>query len=120
MANAQAEPQAGPVEETHESILVNTWLIPEDDHWVALAEDFDVVGMGASPEAAVANMDELLVDYLELVFADGGSLDDAIRRVPLGRRLPLHAGRIWGNLRDHLVRKVRHIQRLPHEAPCPS
>lgn len=123
MANVQAEPEAGAVDENtqgwHGPILVNTWLIPEDDRWAALAEDFDVVGMGDSPESAIANMDELLLDYFELVAADGGSLADAVRRVPLDRRLRLHAGRVWGNLHV-LVRQVRHVQRLPHEAPCPG
>jgi len=124
MVSAQAEPGIGSapnnlISDWPRSIVVITWLIPEPDQWVALAEQFDIVGAGASPEAAIANMDEMLLDYFELVAEEGGSFADAHRPISQLRRARLRIGWLLGNLSD-AIHKVRHVQRLPHEAPCPS
>lgn len=126
MPNPQAEarrasaggPDSAHDEGRHEPVAIQTWLIPQEgDNWCALAQDFDVVGLGPTPEAAIANMDELLLDYLELIQAEGGSIEDALRPISALRLLRLHAGRLWGNLLD-AIHKVRHVQRLPHETHC--
>ena len=125
MVSAQVEPGVGSAAVSNvasdwpQPVVVITWLIPEPEQWVALAEQFDIVGAGASPEAAIANMDELLLDYFELVAEDGGSFADAHRPISLPRRARLRANWLLGNLSDAL-HKVRHVQRLPHEAPCPG
>lgn len=111
-------PGKGP-EHGAQAVTVNVWLIPEEDHWVALMEEYDIVGMGPSPEAAVVEMDELFADYVQIVLAEGLSLEEAKRPIPLRQRAALHAGRVWGNLVD-AVHHVRHVQRQPHRAHCLS
>lgn len=99
---------------------VVTWLIPEDGHWCALAEDFDVVGMGASPEAACHNMDELLLDYLGLVVGEGGSPADARRPISLGRKARLEALLLRDRLRRHLHTHMDGVQRVRHDMRAPA
>jgi len=124
MGSAQAEsPQVGTSDrgDIHETwsrpLRVTIWLIPEDEHWAALVEEFDVVGMGATQDAAILNMEELLRDYFKLIAEEGRSVDDARRPISIGRRLMLQAGR----LRGVLASRIRHrpsIHRLPREARC--
>lgn len=52
------------------------------DRFVALNEEFDVVGMGSTPVEAINQAQEMLDDYLNLVKADGGTFEDALRPVP--------------------------------------
>jgi predicted RNase H-like HicB family nuclease len=104
-----------------EPISVTAWLIPEDGYWSALAAEFNVAGMGASEEAALKNMDELLTDYLLLVAEEGGSLSDALRPIPtkLKAKLELELLREKLSRRLHSERSDR-VHRLAHQAPARS
>lgn len=116
---AVASSSEGEVHESwREPVMVTTWLIPFDgDRWSALAQEYDIIGAGDTPEAAIAEMDELLNDYRELIAAEGRLPADALRPVSGWRLFRLHAGRVWGNVVD-AVHQVRHVQRLPHESHC--
>jgi len=98
-------------------IRVTTWLIPEDDQWIALAEEFDVAGCGPTQEAAMRNMDELLIDYFGLVAEEGKSPADARRRISLARRAKLELGRLHGSIRSRATRGP-YVDRVPHQAHC--
>jgi hypothetical protein len=117
-----------PSDQEPEAITVTAWLVAEDQHWTALAAEFNVVGMGPSAQAALSNMDELLTDYLTLVMDEGGAPADARRPIPF--RLKAKLEFLWLKERaEHVVRKIlrgsRHrddvlerVHRFAHHAPC--
>jgi hypothetical protein len=64
-------------------IPISVWTGREDDgQWFALALDFDIASMGASEDAALEELEELVVDYLQLGIREGRSLDELRRGVP--------------------------------------
>lgn len=78
----QADPAAK--RRPSDPIPIHIWVTPEGGHWSALIEEFNVVGAGDRPEAAIAQACEMLEDYLMLSERDGLSIDEARR--PISRR----------------------------------
>lgn len=111
---AAGGPTSPPPEESIELVI---WIVPENGQWTALAQDFDVVGLGPTQEAAVANMDELLSDYLMLNWRDGMSLEQARRPISASRRLRLQARLAVESVLKRVQSEAR-IHRVPHEAHC--
>jgi len=70
-------------------IDVSVWLVSEGDRWNALASDYNVIGVGPSQEAAIANLKENIKAYFASFAKEGRSLKDARRPVPLKERLRL-------------------------------
>jgi predicted RNase H-like HicB family nuclease len=72
-----------------DSIKISIWLVYEDDQWSALASEFDVVGMGATQEAALENLRETLSAYLQSFASEGAPFEAARRPIPLRERFRL-------------------------------
>lgn len=79
------------------------------DHWYALAEEFDITGMGETPNAALREMFDLIEAYLRAFFEEGRPFDDALRPIPLKLKVGIRAQSALGSL-------VRGLNgRLPRE-----
>jgi hypothetical protein len=124
---APADPHGSDVNESgsgqHASINVSVWLIRRDGQWTALAEEFNVVGMGPSSEAALRNMDELLEDYFVVVAEEGDSFENAHRPIPLRMKVSLRTRLALSMLRRLFSNRIRgddsgRVHRLPNHAPC--
>ena len=64
-------------------IPISVWTGREDDgQWYALAFDFDIAAMGTTEEAALEELEELVVDYLAIGIREGRSLAELKRQVP--------------------------------------
>jgi predicted RNase H-like HicB family nuclease len=72
-----------------ERIKISIWLVYENDQWSALASEFDVVGVGATEEAALENLDETLGAYLASYIAEGAPYKAALRPIPWRERARL-------------------------------
>jgi predicted RNase H-like HicB family nuclease len=66
---------------------VRVWLLPEDDNWVAVAPDFDVVSQGRDEALALRSLEGMIVEYLETCCDEGLSFVEARRPIPLAERL---------------------------------
>jgi hypothetical protein len=66
---------------------VRVWLLPEDDNWVAVAPDFDVVTQGRDEALALKSLEGMLLEYLDCCADEGLSYADARRPVPLSEKL---------------------------------
>lgn len=62
---------------------VRVWLLPEDNNWIAVAPDFDVVSQGRDEALALRSLEGMLVSYLDDCCNEGLSLDEAKRPIPL-------------------------------------
>lgn len=62
--------------------------------WYALLVDFDITGMGATPQEAIEQAFDLLMGYLVAYFEDGQPFAAALRPIPtlLRTRIRLEAG----------------------------
>lgn len=69
---------------------------PEEEHWVALILEHDVIGQGPTQNLAVSEAFQLLAFYLFAFFKAGKSYAESIRRVPFGKRLRIHASMVFG------------------------
>lgn len=65
---------------------VRVWLLPEDDNWVAVAPDFDVVSQGRDEALALQSLEGMIVEYLENCCNEGLSFAEAKRPIPLVER----------------------------------
>lgn len=74
-----------------ESLSIHVVLSSEDDHWSALLPDYTIAGRGDDPTSAAINACEMLFDYLRACEADGISVEDARRPLPLKWRLEVQA-----------------------------
>lgn len=63
----------------------------EDEHFFAIDADFDIVTQAATVDEALASLSRLLCSYLNSCVADGITLDEARRPIPVRLRLKLHA-----------------------------
>jgi len=89
-------------------VQIRVWIVKEDStRWIALAEDFDVAGQGATERAAAENMGELLADYLNLCFAEGKSFGEARRPIPWLAKLRLRVLHLLGRLHARLAEAYR-------------
>jgi predicted RNase H-like HicB family nuclease len=86
-------------------IEARVWLVREDEHWAAIASDFDVVGIGDSRERALCELQELLDTYLGSFIAEGRPFDEARRPLPAGEELRLRARRLMSPILRWLDRK---------------
>lgn len=91
-----------------ERMKISIWLVPEDDHWVALAADFNVAGMGRTDRAALDNLSENLGAYLESFREEGASFADACRPIPRREELRLRGRQLISGLETWRQQKVRH------------
>lgn len=86
-----AERSAGSAAERRQDwpdvFAVRVWLLPEDDNWVAVAPDFDVVSQGRDEALALRSLEGMLVEYLQDCCNDGLSFTAARRPIPLAERL---------------------------------
>jgi len=106
------EPRGGDVESAAlglpadwpEAVKLRLWVVEEDGSFQALCENFTIVGMGETPQAAIRNVVEMLDDYIRCHLADGASWADVHRPAPLRMRLKLWvryiASRVLRRLRD--------------------
>jgi hypothetical protein len=85
---------AEPADAWPDVIAIKVWLIAQGGQYYALAEDFDIAGMGASAAEALNDMADLVCGYFTSAVADGLSFEDARRPIPLGERLRFHAIRL--------------------------
>ena len=90
-----------------DQIKVSIWLVCENDQWSALASEFDVIGMGQTQEAAIENLSETLNAYLDSFQAEGATLDDARRPIPMREELRLRLLQSLGKIRAFRHRWVR-------------
>jgi hypothetical protein len=64
-------------------IPISVWTGREDDgQWFALALDFDIAAMGATEKAALEQLEELVLDYLQIGIREGRSIAELRRQVP--------------------------------------
>jgi hypothetical protein len=70
---------------------LNLWLKPENGHWFALAEEFDITGMGSDPGGAIEDALHLVDAYLLAHFKDGVGYEAALRPIPLRMKLEIKA-----------------------------
>jgi hypothetical protein len=82
-----------------QELRLHVWIVREDGRYAALSEDFNVVGMGASPEAAAKEMFELLDDYLSECASEDLPWHEVRRPIPITERLRLHAKRIESTMK---------------------
>ena len=72
---------------------------PERGRWFVLIEEFDITGVGSTPNDALDEAISLLMAYLEAHYADGASFEDTLRPIPRRLRLIILAGvalhRLW-------------------------
>ncbi len=73
--------------------------------WFALAEEFDVTGMGDSEQAASQDMIGLLAVYLLSHFEEGHEFDQALRPIPGRLKMEIR--------RDQFLNRVRRLVRRP-------
>lgn len=92
--------------------LIRAFLDIEDDHWVAIAMDYTIVGVGASPDEAVDRMLCLFWEYVRVCEEEGKTLAEARRPLPIKWRLELRArGALCSALRVlHRAGRARDIQ----------
>lgn len=86
-------------------LCVTVWSLNEvgDERYSALCEEFNIAGAGPTVEAAFADMESLLVDYLQCCRAENLPWAQVLHPVPLQRRLRMHL-----ELRaNRLVQRVR-------------
>lgn len=75
-----------------EVLLIDVWLMTERaGDSIALCVDFDIVAKGPTREAAFAELEELVAEYLESAQQEGLTYIEALRIIPLRERLRLHA-----------------------------
>lgn len=83
-----------------QSVSVQIFMRREGDHWSAVAPDFTIAGRGDTPDEALANVAQLLADYLVVSLREGVSVEDAKRRPPLAWRIRHHARQTLARLRN--------------------
>jgi predicted RNase H-like HicB family nuclease len=66
---------------------VRVWLVPEDNNWVAVAPDFDVVTQGRDEALALQSLEGMIVAYLQSCCDEGLSYSEAKRPIPLSERI---------------------------------
>lgn len=93
-----------------ERIKISIWMVPEDDHWVALAADFNVAGMGRTEHAALHNLSDNLHAYLSSFREEGAAFSDARRPIPRREDLRLRGRQIISRLEAWRKQKVRHSE----------
>jgi hypothetical protein len=79
----------------------------EQGQWFALAEDFDITGMGESREDALRDMVGLLSAYLMAHFEDGTPFEQTLRPIPRRLRIEIR--------RDTFLSQI--LERFAHRAP---
>jgi predicted RNase H-like HicB family nuclease len=87
-----------------EQIKISIWLVDEGGDWSALASEFDVVGKGATREAALQNLGETLGSYLGSYLQQGASFKEALRPIPWRENLRLRISAAHTALKEHLPR----------------
>ena len=97
-------------------IKISIWLVDEGGSWSALASEFDVVGMGATRDAALNNLGETLGTYLASYFQEGASFEEALRPIPRRENLKLRFSAAVTALKGRLPRG-RDNHRHPDGAP---
>lgn len=66
---------------------IRVWLLPEDNNWVAVAPDFDVVTQGRDQALALRSLEGMLLSYLDDCVNEGLSFAQAKRPIPLSERI---------------------------------
>lgn len=77
---------------------LHIWLTPDEGHWFALVEEFDITGMGATQDEAIDDARELVDSYLMSYMRDGAPYKDALRPIPLRMRLEIKTLAIVGRV----------------------
>lgn len=93
-----------------EHVKISIWMVPEDDHWVALSADFNVVGMGRTEHAALHNLSENLNAYLSSFREEGAPFGDACRPISRREELRLRGRQAFGIIEAWRQQKVRHSE----------
>src|SRR4051812_44151718 len=70
------------------------------NQWHVVAREFDVAGMGTTPEAAYDNVSKLVVAYLHDYFQDGRPFTDAVRKTPWRARIGLRLSQARSQFTD--------------------
>lgn len=65
-----------------------------DERWFVLIEEFDITGVGATPEDARDEAMKLLGSYLHAHYEDGATFEQALRPIPRRLRWLIHLGTI--------------------------
>lgn len=68
-------------------LAIRVWLLPEEDHWVAVAPDFDVVSQGRDEALALQSLEVMVLEYVHGCEDDGLSFAEAHRPIPRSERL---------------------------------
>lgn len=104
-----AEPPAGSAAERQSEwpnvFAVRVWLLPEDNSWVAVAPDFDVVTQGRDEALALQSLEGMIVEYLDICCSEGLSYAEAKRPIPLAERLRFYLNWITSRPRKWLKRR---------------
>lgn len=92
--------------------FIRAFLDIEGDHWVAIATDYTIIGVGDSSDQAAHRMLELLDEYLRLCHEEGKTLDEARRPISAKWRLELRArAAVWSVLRRlNRARRARDVE----------
>lgn len=77
----------------------------EGDRWFALAEEFDITGMGNSEQAAKRDMLGLLAVYLVSHFEEGHAFETTWRPIPVRLKMVIR--------RDQMVNRAIRLLRRP-------
>jgi len=93
-----------------ERVEISIWMVPEDDHWVALAAEFNVAGMGRTEQNAIDNLSDNLKAYLASFREEGASFTDARRPIPRREEMRLQGRRILGTAEAWRQRKVHQFK----------
>lgn len=95
-------------DEWPERVKISIWMVPEDDHWVALSADFNVVGMGRTDHAAFHNLSDNLHAYFSSFREEGRPFADACRPIARREELRLRGRQLIGLVEAWRQQKVRH------------
>lgn len=91
-------------------IKLSIWMVPEDDHWVALAAEFNVVGMGRTEHAALHNLSENLIAYLTSFHDENVPFSATYRPISRREEFRLRRKQFIGRLEAWRSQKVQHSE----------
>ena len=122
VAERPAERQDAPDASERKIHLVRIWLMSEQDHWVAVAPEFDVATQASDESLALESLQEMLLDYLNACAGEGMSLEEARRPVPFSERIRFQIGWVVSQLLRWLHGRRRFRSGLflpgPHGRTC--
>jgi hypothetical protein len=97
-------------EQWPERLKISIWMVPEDDHWVALSADFNVAGMARTDHAALHNLLDNLHVYLASFRGEDRPFADAYRPIARRETLRLRGRQLTSHVEAWRRQKVHHSE----------